>query len=176
MYSSAAPTAASLLASGGSNIANLYAQGGQGIAGLQVGQGNKVSDILTGNTGAQASTQLGTGQNLANLANGDYGSLANLGYQTATGQGNAQANAELAKYQASQNALNFGMNIAKMAASAATGVPTGGGGNPFSSGAGGYSGQGPFINGTPSGSSNGFGSGFGSWANSFMPWGNGSTA
>ena len=64
-------------------------------------------------TGGQIAT---TATNQANLQNTDYNTLANLAYGSAVGQGNAQANADLAKNNASANILNLAQNGAGAAA------------------------------------------------------------
>ena len=101
------------------------ASGNQQIAALQFGQGaatnnynNYVNQLLPflGQSNAAAGginqtyQNLGTGQagistGLGNATAGQYGNLANLGWQTQTGIGNANANADLAAYNASANEL-----------------------------------------------------------------------
>jgi hypothetical protein len=117
------------------------------LAGLQ-GRGIDLSSQL-GGQGAQYGFQGQTG-----------GANAMLGAQTAGTQANLQAQEEAEKAQAANNAAawNAILGGATLAVGAATGAPAGK--NPFSAGAGGYTGQGPFINGNPSG---GIGSWLGSW-------------
>jgi hypothetical protein len=88
----------------------------QGLAGTTYQ--NAVSNLMpflqssNANAGGIASTYGAMGQGL----NSNFGSLANLDYTAATGQGNAQANADLANYQASGNLWNMFGNAASSAA------------------------------------------------------------
>lgn len=97
---------------------------------------------ISGNAGlktGQAGLDLGVaGQRASNNWN------ANIGIGTDKANiGNANADAALAPYAASSNFWNALMGGAKLAVSAATGMPTGGGGGGFSSGGGFFGGGTP---------------------------------
>jgi hypothetical protein len=80
--------------------------------------------------GANSSAISGNAGVLGSRASADLGvagTKANLGYTAQTGIGNANADAETAKYSASQNFWGALMGGAKLAVGAATGMPTGGG-------------------------------------------------
>lgn len=91
---------ASNAAAGG--IASGYQGLGQGLAGLSTGGANVQAGLATGLAGGQAGLASGLGTQTA----GQYDSLGQLGYQEATGVGNANANADLSAYNASGNFWN----------------------------------------------------------------------
>jgi hypothetical protein len=68
-----------------------------------VGQLQPFLNYSSNAAGGIAGVDTGLGNNLA----GQYGNLGQLGYATQTGIGNANANADLAKYSASGNLWNF---------------------------------------------------------------------
>lgn len=70
----------------------------------------------------------------AGADNSIYGARANTAYNSQVGQGNAQAQADLAPYSASSNFWNAALGVGKLALSAATGMPMGGGSTPLSPG------------------------------------------
>jgi hypothetical protein len=80
------------------------------------------------NTAASGIGNISTG--LGNALNQNYGSEANLGYTAATGVGNANANADLAKGKGVANLWNAGMDVAGMVAGLPPGTLGGGGGSP----------------------------------------------
>lgn len=97
---------------------------GTGLAGLQTGLGTAQAGLATGTAGSLANLATGQGTQLANLSTGlgtstanQYDTLANLGYQYATGVGNANANAALANNQASANIFNALGSAASLGAS-----------------------------------------------------------
>ena len=80
-----------------------------------------------------AANSQGLGQGLA----GQYGNLANLGWQTQTGIGNANANADLSAYNASANALGaIGGFLGSSAKAGATTAGAGGAGTAIGQGLG----------------------------------------
>lgn len=86
-----------------------------GIAGTYQGLGQGQAGLATGLGQSQANLSTGLGQATA----GQYDTLAGLNYQTQTGIGNANANADLAGLTASGNIWNMVGNIGKTAASVA---------------------------------------------------------
>lgn len=139
------------LASGGT--LNALQTQGQGLANSTYQQYiNNLQPFLGATSNAaggisNAYTGLGTG--LANVATGlgqglnqNSGNQANLNYTAATGQGNAQANADLANNQASANMWGALLGGGKLLASAAGGGGTLGGFGSLLPASGSYSGAG----------------------------------
>lgn len=87
---------------------------GQGVANQNWQQyiSNLLPFLGQSNTAAQGIGAVSTAQ--AGTQAGNYGDQAQLAYGAATGEGNANANADLAKYAASGNIWNAGMNLAKL--------------------------------------------------------------
>lgn len=81
--------------------------------------------FLSGANTAAGGVQQGYGA-LGAAQLGTAGQQANMAYGTNVGIGNAQAQADMADYYASQNLMNFGLNAAKTLASFVN--PAGGGG------------------------------------------------
>lgn len=92
---------ASNAAAGG--IASGYQGLGQGLANASFGGANAQAGLATGLAAGQAGLATGLGNSTA----GQYDTLGQLGYQTQTGIGNANANADLAAYNASGNFWNM---------------------------------------------------------------------
>lgn len=92
---------ASNAAAGG--ISGGYQGLGQGLAGLSTGGAGLQAGLATGLAGGQAGLASGLGQSTA----GQYDTLGQLGWQEATGVGNANANADLSAYNASGNFWNL---------------------------------------------------------------------
>ena len=81
------------------------------------------------NTSAQAASGIGTlNSGLGTALNANYGSLADLGYSSETGKGNADANAALAGNAASGNFVNALMGIAGLGSSSIGGSALSGAG------------------------------------------------
>ncbi len=102
------------------------ASGNQLLALNKVNQGladstysNYVSQLMPflGASGNAATGIAGVNTGLGNSVAGQYDTLANLGYQTQTGIGNANANADLAGLTQSKNIIGAGLDFAKLAAS-----------------------------------------------------------
>lgn len=89
---------------------------------------SRLQPYLPANAGAVAGGA-GVATGLGGALNANDISQGQLGFNKEAGIGNANAQAELAKYAASGNMWKAGMDFAKLAASAATGMPTGGGGS-----------------------------------------------
>lgn len=105
------------LNSGGTNIDLLNY--GQGKAQEQYGNYiNRLQPFLSlGNSAATGSAGVSTG--LGNTLNNSYGTQGNVAYNTQTGIGNANANADLAGLTASANGINALMSGGKLAANLA---------------------------------------------------------
>lgn len=101
------------------NQALALANYNQGLAGTTYN--NYVSQLqpFLGASNAAASGAANVNTGLGNQLAGQYGSLANLGYQTQTGIGNANANASLAGLNASANGLQALQGIGSTVASLA---------------------------------------------------------
>ena len=106
VYTGGAGALANTYTGGAGSLANIYNATGQGAANLYTGQGTALGNLYTGQ-----------GKDIYSA----YGTLANLGYGTQTGIGNAQANADLANNQASANIWNAIMQGGKLAAGAGGG-------------------------------------------------------
>jgi hypothetical protein len=79
----------------------------QGLADSTYNQYVSQLQPFLGAAGGAASGIAGVNTGLGNATAGQYDTLANLGYQTQTGIGNANANADLARYNASGNFWNM---------------------------------------------------------------------
>jgi len=101
----AADAASGKTSSGNEKIA--LANYNQGLAGTTYQ--NYIQNLLPflGAAGNAASGIAGVNTGLGSATAGQYDTLANLGYQTQTGIGNANANADLAAYNASGNFWNL---------------------------------------------------------------------
>ena len=89
----------------------------QGLADSTYGQYVSQLQPYLGAAGGAASGIAGVNTGLGNATAGQYDTLAGLNYQTQTGIGNANANADLAGLTQSKNILGAGMDVAKLAAS-----------------------------------------------------------
>lgn len=102
------------VASGGTNVDLLKLGQGEAAQGWQQYISNLLPFLNKADTAAG-----GIGQMYAGLGGGlnqNFGSLAQLGYQTETGKGNADANATLDQNRANSQIWNTGMQAASMAA------------------------------------------------------------
>lgn len=95
-----------------SGIANTYTGLGSGLAGINTGLGTNLANTYTG---------------LGNATASQYNTLAGLNYQTQTGIGNANANADLAGLTASGNIWNAIGSLGGAALGAVGGGGIGGG-------------------------------------------------
>lgn len=115
---------ADLLQGGGINAANLATQTGGRLSALTTDASNNVGNLQSSRASALANLALGQGSAIINENN----RFADVNQTAAIGRGQADN-------QASANALNFGINLAKAGAQAAggfgggggAGLPTGGG-------------------------------------------------
>ena len=134
----------------GNNVNQSYQNLGNQLLGSYGGQGAQTNQSLQGLGSQMLGSFGGQGSQTAGLYGGlgsqlmqNYMNQGNAAFGAGSSIGNANANADLARYNASGNIWGAGMNLARMFA--------GGGG----------------------GGGGGFGSGFGGWGNGFMPWGQG---
>jgi len=117
--------------------ADLINQGGINAANLASQTGGRLTDLTTNTQTNIANLQTGLGQGLANLALGRGGALADVNNRFAEASQTASIGRGQADNQASANALNFGINIAKLGAGAAGSFGGGAPGVPTNSGFGG---------------------------------------
>lgn len=110
---------------------------GQGMASQNYNNYLSQLQPFLGAANSAAGGVAGVNTGLGNALNQSFQNVGNAQYGAATSQGNNQANADLAGLTASQNLWGALMGGAKLAASAATGMPSFGGGGPsFGNGTG----------------------------------------
>ena len=122
LYGQAGNTLAGIYGTGGSNAASLFGNTGASLGNLFGNAGTSTGNIYgqaggnTGNIFSSAGGQTaGIYNNEMNNLSNMYGNLANMYYGGLTSAGNAQANADLANYNASGNiwgALSGGLKSA----------------------------------------------------------------